>query len=86
MKKREPIWDVLSKEQKQEALDTIIAFFLDALGESIGIIQAEQILDTVLEKTFPAIYNKGVTDAQKAVHERAADLNLDLDLLLRKDS
>lgn len=83
MPKRKPIWDVLSKEKKRKCIKEIIAFFLDERGEEIGIVAAEQIFDAVMGSTFADVYNKGVVDAQKIVEEKQADMNIDLDLLLK---
>ncbi len=84
MSTRKPIWDILSEEKKKGALDAIMAFFQDEWGQSIGVIAAEQVLDLVMGGTFADIYNKGVVDAQKVLGERIADMNVDLDSLLRK--
>ena len=83
MNTRKPLWDIFSEERKKGCLDRITAYFLDERGEKIGLIAAEDIFDTVLEQVFFDIYNKGVTDTQKLVREKAADIDAELDLLLR---
>lgn len=41
MKKRKPIWDVLSEEKKEVAIEAIISFFENERGEQLGVIAAE---------------------------------------------
>jgi uncharacterized protein (DUF2164 family) len=85
MSGRKPIWDVLSIETKKKCLDSIISYFLDERDEKIGLIAAEQVLDTIIEPIFSEVYNKGVTDAQSATKDKLADLDIDLDLLKISD-
>lgn len=81
--KRKLVWDVLPEHKKQECLNKIIAFSEDSMDEKIGLIAAEEIYDLVMESTFDAIYNKGVTDAQKTMQEKIMDLNVDLESLIK---
>ena len=83
MPKRKPAWDVLSEKEKK-CIDNIIAFFQDVRGEKIGIVAAEQIFDVVISSAFIDTYNKGVVDAQKLIQEKIADMNIDLDSLIKK--
>lgn len=83
MEKRKPAWDILPENRKKECLARITAYFLDERGEEIGVIAAEDIFDAITEVAFPDIYNKGVLDAQKLIVEKNADIQSELDLLLR---
>ncbi|MEK7105594.1 MAG: DUF2164 family protein [Patescibacteria group bacterium] len=85
MEKRKPLWDIFPEKQKKECLDRIIAYFLDERDEKIGLIAAEDIFHIVLEKAFSDIYNKGVLDAQQLIRTKGADIEAELDLLLRSN-
>lgn len=54
----------LSKEQKDEMLKEIEAFYLDVRDEEIGLIGCSQILDFFLETLGKQIYNKALDDTQ----------------------
>lgn len=84
MNKRKLSWDSIPEDKKKQCLDNIIAFAQDSLDSSIGIVAAEQLYDTVMESTFDQIYNQGVLAAQKVMQEKIADLNVDLESLLKK--
>lgn len=86
METRKPLWDILSDERKRECVNRIIAYFQDERNEKIGVIAAQEILDTFVETAFPDIYNKGVLDAQKIIEEKSADMQFELDQLLRGKS
>lgn len=83
MPQRKPAWDMLSDASKQTCLDRIVAYFFDTRGEQIGMIAAEDLLQKILECAYADAYNKGVHDTQKLVQERNADLDADIDVLLR---
>ncbi|PIR04069.1 MAG: hypothetical protein COV59_02705 [Candidatus Magasanikbacteria bacterium CG11_big_fil_rev_8_21_14_0_20_39_34] len=74
-------WDILSDEQRQVALDDIIAFFYEKRDEKIGVIAANEILDFFLQSGGKYCYKKGVDDAKKILKQRYEDLEVDLDLL-----
>jgi len=57
MSKRKPLFDLLSDDERQRCLDNIIAHFLDKRDEEVGIIAAEQILETVEETVATSAYN-----------------------------
>ncbi len=83
MSNRKPVWDVLTDKTKRECLNSIIAYFFDERDEEIGLIAAEQLMDTIIEPVFTEIYNKGVVDAQSIIKEKLSNINIDLDLLLK---
>ena len=74
-------WDILSQNEKQKILDKIMYFFESERDESIGVIQAEELMDVLMEEAFDPIYNKWVLDSQKLLSERFQDLQIDLDVL-----
>ena len=75
-------WDRLSEEEKRAAKEKLIHFFEHERDEEIGVIAAEQILNFFLESVGVVLYNKGVTDARRAVENRTDELKYDLDDLL----
>jgi uncharacterized protein (DUF2164 family) len=85
MQPRKLLWDIFSENQKKKCIENIIAYFLDERGEKIGLIAAEEIFDVVIEGAFSEIYNKGVLDARQLMKEKAADIESEIDLLLRSN-
>ena len=71
----------LTQEQKQKAVNDIIAYFLDERGEEIGIIAAEKMLEIFTENLIKPIYNKAVKDIMKMVEEKYTDLQVDVNSL-----
>ncbi|MBP7058069.1 DUF2164 family protein [Candidatus Gracilibacteria bacterium] len=84
MNKRKLSWDSIPEDKKKQCLDNIIAFAQASLDSQIGVVAAEELYDTVMESTFDQIYNQGVLAAQKVMQEKIADLNVDLESLLKK--
>jgi uncharacterized protein (DUF2164 family) len=64
----------LNKEAKQEMILAIKTYFLNERDEDLGDMAAGFILDFVLEKLAPHIYNQGVYDSYKYMGERTEDL------------
>ena len=76
-------WDVLSKEERQKAIDEIIYFFENERDEKIGIIAAEEIIDFFLQNIGVRIYNKGVEDSIVFLEKRMEDVQIDMNSLLK---
>lgn len=76
--------DLLSGEEKRKRIQEIITFFKNERDEDIGIIQGEAILDFFLKNAGLEIYNKGVEDARSFLKTRFEDLELDMEVLLKK--
>lgn len=75
-------WERLTDEEKEAAKQELIFFFENERDEKIGVIAAGEILNFFLESVGGKIYNKGITDAKKALEHRMEELNYDLDDLL----
>lgn len=75
-------WDRLPEDQKDNVKNQLIHFFDKELGEEIGVIAAESILNFFLQQVGPTLYNQGVSDAKLALEKRMDDLNYDLDDLI----
>jgi uncharacterized protein (DUF2164 family) len=82
MSKVKRTWERLSDEEKKSAKEELILFFENERDEKIGIIAAEEILNFFLQTVGSKLYNKGITDAKKALNNRIEELNYDLDDLV----
>lgn len=72
-----------TKEEKKLMMDDLQYFYEVERGEELGYIAAEQILDFMLEKIAPTIYNKGVEDARERVEQLFGGIDEDLRSLKR---
>ena len=77
-------WDVISKEKRTKFTEEFIQFFKEERGEEIGIIAAENLLDFFLQHLGMEIYNVGVEDAKMFFKKRFEDIEMDMDLHLKK--
>jgi len=68
----------LTKEAKQNALDSIQKYFELNLEQPIGNLAAGALLGFILEEIGPSIYNKGVADAQARMQERLGELDYEV--------
>jgi len=80
-----PQLGLLSKDQRQRAIDEIINFFRNQRNEEIGVIAGEEVLDFVLEEIGKIIYNKGVKDARQILEQRLSDFGIDLEALILEE-
>jgi len=78
-------WDLLSKEEKKFVIKEIIDFFSNERGEEIGVIAAEDILDMFLQKVGLDLYNKGVEDSKNFIKDYLGEIDLEIDIALKKD-
>jgi len=68
----------LSKEDRQQAIQSIERYFREQLEEEIGNIAAAGLLGFVLDEIGPSIYNKAVSDVQARLQARVADLDFEV--------
>lgn len=68
----------LPDEARDRAVRSIQDYFETERGETLGVIAAGALLDFVLAEIGPALYNRGVADAQERLHARVAELDVDL--------
>lgn len=73
----------LPKEQKDEMIEELQSFFYDERGEEIGAIAAERLLDHMMHRFAPYIYNQAVRDAKAAVNEKLSQVEDELYALER---
>jgi uncharacterized protein (DUF2164 family) len=65
----------LSKDAKQNALESLQKYFQVNLDEPLGNLAAGALLQFILEEIGPSIYNKGVADAQERMQLRISELD-----------
>ena len=68
----------LPRQQKEQMIDSLKAYYWKERGEEIGSVAAEQLLDHVISVVGPVIYNQAVADARKTVMERVASIEDEL--------
>jgi uncharacterized protein (DUF2164 family) len=68
----------LPREKRAEAIASLKKYFEEEIGEPIGDLRAGLLLDFFLEDIGPAIYNRGIADAQARLAARVADLEGEL--------
>lgn len=84
MRKRIPqIALSLTDEQEKELAGRISAFYLEERGETIDIIERQQLMDLFLETLSPVIYNKALDDAQRWYREVQENMESDFYLLYK---
>lgn len=74
----------LPREQKEQIMDSLIAFFEEERSETLGQIGAEQIIDFMLREIAPYVYNKAVEDARQVIIQKSMSLEEELYALERK--
>lgn len=72
----------LSQEQRTQISNDLISFCENELDHRIGIIGAGELLDFFLKSAGKEIYNKGLSDAKRAISDRVNELNYDIDDLI----
>jgi len=65
----------LSKEVRQQAIQSIKRYFVENLDDDIGDLKSGLLLDFFLEEIGPSVYNEAITDAQAYFQERTTDLD-----------
>jgi uncharacterized protein (DUF2164 family) len=68
----------LTKEAKQNAIESIRKYFEVNMDEPIGNLAAGSLLGFILEEIGPSIYNKGVVDAQERMQLRISELDYEV--------
>ena len=68
----------LTKEAKQNALESLQKYFEVNMEEPLGNLAAGALLQFILEEIGPSIYNKGVADAQERMQARIGELDYEV--------
>lgn len=77
-------FDLLTKERRATLIREITTFFKTERDLEIGMLAAEDILDFFLQNLGKDIYNKAVDDSKTTIKQAFEDLEINLDLLLKK--
>lgn len=64
----------LTKEQTQEAIASLQAWFSSEREEVLGGLAAGMLLDVVLKEIGPMIYNCAVKDMQQFLQDKVEDM------------
>jgi uncharacterized protein (DUF2164 family) len=64
----------ISKEARAEALTSLERYFETNMGERIGNVAADQLLQFFLEEIGPVIHNRAVADVQERLQARVMEL------------
>lgn len=68
----------LPKEQKEEIVQSVQAYFEEERSESIGQLAAEQLIDFMIGELGPYIYNKAIEDARMMITGKMAQIDDEL--------
>jgi uncharacterized protein (DUF2164 family) len=68
----------LSKEAKQNAIESLQKYFEMNMEEPLGNLAAGALLGFIIEEIGPSLYNKGVTDAQERMQVRISELDYEV--------
>jgi uncharacterized protein (DUF2164 family) len=66
------------REQKEQLIENIKAYFLEERSEEIGNIAAEALLDYMITEIGPLIYNQAIGDSRKLINEKMQAVEDDL--------
>ncbi|QZY56925.1 DUF2164 domain-containing protein [Crassaminicella profunda] len=64
----------LTKDRYEDAVEEIRRYFECEREESIGNLQGQLILDFIIEKIGPHIYNQAISDMQKYMNDKVDDM------------
>jgi uncharacterized protein (DUF2164 family) len=65
----------VSKETKQQLVESIKRFFAEEMDEEIGDLRASLLLEFCLKEVGPIVYNRAISDAQSYLQDRVADID-----------
>lgn len=66
----------LNKETEERLIGSLQRYFDVNMDESIGDLKARLLLDFCLREVGPCIYNQAIADAQSAMQDRIAELDV----------
>lgn len=67
------ISEKISKEVKEESIEMLRTYLDEELEMDLSHLQGDMLLDFILEKIGPAIYNQGITDVQRHMSEKVEE-------------
>ena len=68
----------ISKEARNEAIESIKRYFRENLDQEIGNLAAGELLGFFLEDVGPVVYNKAVADVQERLQARIMEVDMEI--------
>lgn len=68
----------ISKEARQDAIESIQQYFQENREEKIGNLGADELLNYFLEELGPLVYNKAVADVQDRLQARIMEVDIEV--------
>lgn len=68
----------LPREQKDRWIEDLKQYFEVERGESLGMFEAEELVDYLLKMFEPYLYNQAIEDARAMLEQRMASIEEDL--------
>jgi uncharacterized protein (DUF2164 family) len=68
----------LPKEQKEQIAANLQSYFELERSETLGNLEAEQLIDFMIQQLGPYLYNKAIEDARQMLLEKMAGLEEEL--------
>jgi uncharacterized protein (DUF2164 family) len=68
----------ISKEDRQQAVESLQRYFEENFEEPLGYLPAESLLDFIATEIGPLMYNQAVRDVQERLQARVAELDVDV--------
>jgi uncharacterized protein (DUF2164 family) len=68
----------LTLEQKQAMIGQVQQYMEREIGETLGDLAAEGMVDFMLQTVGPIVYNEALQDARKVINERMLSLEDEL--------
>ncbi len=68
----------ITKEDRQQAIGSIMRYFAENMEERIGNVSAGALLGFFLEEIGPLVYNQAVVDVQEKWLPRVQELDLEV--------
>lgn len=68
----------LPREQKEKWIEDLKQYFETERRESLGMFEAEELVDYLLKMFEPYLYNQAIEDARAMLEQRMASIEEDL--------
>ena len=68
----------LAKEDRQQAIESIMRYFAENMDERMGNVSAGALLGYFLDEIGPLIYNRAVADVQERLQARVQELDFEV--------
>ena len=68
----------IAKEDRQQAIESIMRYFAENMDERIGNMSAGALLGFFLEEIGPLVYNQAVADVQERCLTRVQELDFEV--------